>query len=149
MAASRVPTRPIEPIVQDAMSTDIVTLRPGDVLTVADDVMRLGRIRHMPVLDAEGTLVGIVSRRDFLAGALTKVIGIGPDAERIALAELTAEAVMTRDVVTVAPETPLAEAAALMLERKIGCLPVLRDGRLAGILTESDFVRRAAASALL
>jgi len=145
--AGSVPARPIETSVEEVMSRDVVTLRPGDLLAVADDVMRLGRIRHMPVLDAEGALVGIVSRRDFLAGALVRVIGVGPDVERLALSELTAQTVMTRDVLTTTPGTPLSKAAGVMLEHRIGCLPVLRDGRLVGILTESDFVRRAALSA--
>ena len=127
------------------MSREVATLKRNDALTVADDVMRLGRIRHLPVLDDDGaTLAGILSQRDLFRGALARALGYGEHAQRKVLGTLVVKEVMTTDPLTTTPETPLAEAARLMHERKIGCLPVVESGRLVGILTEGDFVALAA-----
>jgi CBS domain-containing protein len=124
------------------MSSELTTLRRNDSLTIADQVMHLGRIRHMPVLDDEGQVVGIVSQRDLFRGALARALGYGAHAQQKLLGQLVVKEVMTNDPVTIGPDAPLAEAARLMLERKIGCLVVVEEGRLVGILTESDFVKR-------
>jgi CBS domain-containing protein len=123
------------------MTREVATLNRNDELSVADDVMRLGRIRHMPVLDEEtGELAGVVSQRDLFAGALTRAFGYGTAAQRRVLKTIAVKEVMTTKVVTTSAETPLREAAQQMLEGKIGCLPVVEQGKLIGILTESDFV---------
>ncbi len=128
--------------VRDLMATEVVTLRQNDTLTIADDVMRLGRIRHLPVLDDdEQKLVGIVSQRDLFRSALARTLGYGEHAQKKLLGMLAAKDVMTRPVMTVEEETPVHEAARTMIEHKVGCLVVTRDGRLVGILTESDFVK--------
>lgn len=127
------------------MTREVATLGRNDQLTLADDVMRLGRIRHLPVLDDDGQeVVGIVSQRDLFRGALAGALGYGEHAQRKVLDTLVVKEVMHPDVVTTAPDVPLAEAARVMMERKIGCLPVIENGRLAGILTEGDFVALAA-----
>lgn len=128
--------------VRDLMSSEVVTLRRNDQLSIADDVMRLGRIRHLPVLDDDEQLVGIVSQRDLFRGALARALGYGAHAQQKILGQLLVKEVMTNDPITIAPDAPLAEAARLMLERKVGALPVVEAGRLVGILTESDFVKR-------
>jgi len=131
--------------VRDVMTREVTTLGRNDKLTLADDVMRLGRIRHLPVLDDDGQeVVGIVSQRDLFRGALAGALGYGEHAQRKVLDTLVVKEVMHPDVVTTAPDVPLAEAARVMMERKIGCLPVIENGRLAGILTEGDFVALAA-----
>ncbi len=130
--------------VRDLMTPEVTTLRRNDALSIADDVMRLGRIRHLPVLDEDGQLVGIVSQRDLFRGALARALGYGAHAQQKLLGQLVVKEVMTNDPVTIGPDAPLAEAARLMLQRKIGCLVVVEGGRLAGILTESDFVKRLA-----
>lgn len=127
--------------VQDVMTSKVTTLKRNEKLTLADDVMQLGRIRHLPVLDDDGqAVVGIVSQRDLFRGALAQALGYGQHARRKILDTLFIKDVMTTDVITTSPETPLAEAARLLMERKIGCLPVVKDGHLVGILTEGDFV---------
>jgi len=128
--------------VRDLMSAEVTTLRRNDALSIADDVMRLGRIRHLPVVDDDGALVGIVSQRDLFRGALARALGYGRHAQQKLLGQLLVKEVMTNDPVTIAPDAPIAEAAQLMLRRKIGCLVVVEDGSIAGILTESDFVKR-------
>jgi CBS domain-containing protein len=126
------------------MTPAVKTLGRNDQLSLADDVMRAERIRHLPVLDEEGQLCGIVSQRDMFRGALAAALGYGELAQRKLLGTLVVKEVMTTDVVTTTPQTSIAEAARLMLERKIGCLPVVDGGRLVGMLTESDFVKVAA-----
>ncbi len=131
-------------LVRDAMTRDVVTLDRNDKLLVADDLMRLGRIRHLPVVNEDGELAGIVSQRDLFHSGLIKALGYGTHAQRQALDMVVVKEAMRNQVLTTTPETPLREAAQVMLERKIGCLVVLDGGRIAGILTESDFVKMAA-----
>lgn len=127
--------------VRDVMTREVATLGRNDELSLADDVMRLGRIRHLPVFDEDTReLVGIVSQRDLFRGALVRAFGYGEAAQRRILKTIAIKEVMTTEVFTIAPDAELEEAAKLMLEKKIGCLPVVEDGTLAGILTEADFV---------
>jgi CBS domain-containing membrane protein len=126
--------------VRELMSTQIVTLHAGETLDIADQIMSLGRIRHLPVLDDSGALRGIVSQRDLFRGALARLLGYDATA-RAELARLQVREVMTASPLTVGPDVELAEAARVMLERKIGCLPVIEDGQLVGLLTEADFVK--------
>lgn len=127
--------------VRDLMTADPTTLKRNDKLTLAEDIMRLGRVRHLPVLDDDGkTLVGIVTQRDLFRDALAQALGYGKDAQRKLLDSLAVKDVMTSEVITVRPDASLVYAARVLTERKIGCLPVVEDGRLVGILTEGDFV---------
>ena len=121
--------------VRDLMSRPVKTLERNDLLSVADSAMRNERIRHLPVLD-NGRLVGIVSQRDLFLSALVRALGHGTMALRL----IVVKEVMTEDVVTTTPETPIAAAAQMMVDRKIGCLPVVEGNALVGILSESDIV---------
>ncbi len=127
--------------VRDVMTADPTTLKRNDKLTLADDIMRLGRVRHLPVLDDDDqTLAGIVTQRDLFRDALAQALGYGRHAQRKLLDSLDVKDVMATDVVTIRPDASLVEAARVLTERKIGCLPVVENGRLVGILTEGDFV---------
>ena len=130
-------------VVRDLMSADVVTLGRNDKLAAAEDLMRLGRIRHLPVLDEDGGLAGIVSQRDLFHSGLIRALGYGAHAQHQALATVAIKEAMNTDVVTTTPDTPLRDAARSMFERKIGCLVVVDGGRIAGILAESDFVKLA------
>ena len=128
--------------VADWMTSDVATLNMNDSLTIADDVMQLGRVRHMPVLDDEGSLVGVLSQRDLFRGALARVLGFGSHAQDRVIGMLLVKEVMTSQVHTVQPDATLAEAGRRLIEYKIGCVVVTdADDRVVGILTESDFVR--------
>lgn len=129
--------------VQRLMTPVVKTLQRNDQLTIADDVMREQRIRHLPVLDEEGVVCGVVSQRDLFRGALAKALGYGQTAQQKMHSMLLVKEVMSTSVVTIGPHEPLANAARLMLENKVGCLPVLEGEKLVGILTESDFVKLA------
>jgi CBS domain-containing protein len=126
--------------VRDIMSKDLKTVDRNDTLVTADDIMKLGRIRHLVVVDEDGRLDGILSQRDLFLGGLLKALGYGAHAKARALEMMVVKEAMTADVITTTPDTPLSKAAAAMLERKIGCLPVLDGDKLVGIITESDFV---------
>lgn len=132
-------------LVRDLMSAEVVTLGCDETLDIADRIMNLGRIRHMPVVDAEGRLVGLVSQRDLFRGALASALGMAKLAQTRLLGALLVREVMAADPITTTPDTPLVEAAAVMLRRKIGCLPVVAGDRLVGIITEADFVAHVAA----
>jgi CBS domain-containing membrane protein len=115
------------PKVADLMSKDLLVARPTDSVGHAARIMAEAEIRHLPVVDEAGELVGLVSQRDLLA--CTDTHGRVRD-------------LMSRDVLTVSPETAASEGALLLWQHKIGCVPVTSDdGRLVGILTEADFVR--------
>jgi CBS domain-containing protein len=102
--------------------------------------MRLGRIRHIVVLDEDGSLAGVLSQRDLFLGGLMKALGYGTHAKAKALDMLVVKEAMVSDVATATPDMLLSKAASTMLARKIGSLPVLEGGKVVGIVTESDFV---------
>jgi CBS domain-containing protein len=126
--------------VKDLMATNVSTLGRNDTLDLADNVMILDRIRHLPVLD-EKRVVGVVSQRDLFRSALAVALGYGERAQATLLKTLTVKEVMSEPAITISAEAPIKEAARLMIERKIGCLPVIERGRLVGILTETDILR--------
>lgn len=127
----------------DVMTREVRTVEQNEKLLTADGAMRLGRIRHLPVVDAEGNLAGIVTQRDLFLSGLLRALGYGGHARERALDTLVVKEAMHNEVVTVPPDAPLGQAAALMLEKKIGCLVVVEAGRIVGILTEADFVKLA------
>ncbi|XXF75152.1 CBS domain-containing protein [Myxococcaceae bacterium GXIMD 01537] len=123
-------------IVGELMTRDVVTLKETQNLALAEELLRLNRIRHLPVV-RDGKLVGLITHRDLLRAAA----GRKGDP---ALQPLWAADIMTWEVRTVRPDTSLREAVDLMLDNKYGCLPVVgEDGALLGILTEADLVRYA------
>jgi CBS domain-containing membrane protein len=126
--------------VRDLMERDVLTLDNSDTLDLADDLMRLGRIRHMPIVSG-GQLVGIVSQRDLFRAAVSSVLGFRRTAERDWLAQIATRDVMTTNVFTIAPDAPMRSAVELMLAKRIGCLPVVEKGALIGLLSESDCLR--------
>jgi CBS domain-containing protein len=125
--------------VKEVMVKEVATLDVNDELSLANDIMRLGRIRHLPVVD--GTrLVGIISERDLFRSSLAQALGYGSEATRDLMKKLRIKDVMMSKVVTVSPETPLCEATKIMVEQKIGCLPVVAGERLVGLITETDIM---------
>ena len=118
--------------VSDLMTRHVVTLKETDDLALADTILKLGRLRHLPVV-RDRTLVGLVTHRDLIR-ALAE--------QRPAAQPALARDVMTREVKTVEPDTSLRRAIKMMLRNKFGCLPVIdSDGSLVGIITEADFLR--------
>jgi CBS domain-containing protein len=123
-----------------------VTLRPDDTLDLANDVICLGRIRHIPVVDG-GKLVGLLSERDLLGAAANQIYGLKQKSKSALLKGVLIKSIMKKRVATVTPDTPISDAARLMAEKKIGCVPVLRDETLVGLVTTTDILRYAEALA--
>lgn len=127
---------------RDIMTSVVEILSVGDTVDLAERHMRLGRIRHLPVVDGDQRLIGLITHRKILAAWLSH--GDPRHESRRALArEVPVEMLMETDVISVEPDTPIATVAELMETHKIGCLPVLEDGRVVGIVTEADFVKLA------
>jgi len=123
-------------LVRDCMTEKLITIRPESDPMAAISLLKVCKFRHLPVIESDGSLVGIVDRADlelFLAKAGSP--GYVKRNHRV-------EQFMTRNVITVHPDCPLEEAASLMTQHKIGSLPVLEDGKLVGIITETDIFKR-------
>ena len=123
-------------LVRDSMTQAVVTVAPQTTAAEALALCRLNRIRHLPVLE-RGRLVGVISDRDLRAATPA----LGDPARVEALDRIRVADEMARDVTTARPEDPIEDAAMVMYERKIGCLPVVDGEDLVGILTTSDVMR--------
>ncbi|MFZ9886607.1 MAG: glutamate-cysteine ligase family protein [Myxococcota bacterium] len=118
--------------VSQLMTREVVTVQKEDLVDLAASLMDWERLRHIPVEDDHGQLVGLVSHRAILrlvargSAALTQPVSVS--------------SVMHANPVTVSPDTTLLEAMELMREKRVGCLPVVKDGRLVGLVTERDYL---------
>ncbi len=119
--------------VSDFMATGVQTLKPTDSVPDAAASMKKYGCYHLPVVDDENRLVGLVSDRD-VQRALPAASAARPDEAQ------TVESIMQRDLITITPNTGLRQAAMYLRNQRIGCLPVVLNGKLEGIITDSDFV---------
>jgi len=126
--------------VRDIMPRKMVTISESDRLSTVEDIMTLGHVRHMPVVHA-GKLVGVVSERDLLRASLSNLNEFGNEERRAFLQVVEIGRVMSTPPVVTALETSVEDAARVMAERKIGCLPVVDGDRLLGLITETDVLR--------
>jgi CBS domain-containing protein len=129
-----------EVTVKEMMTTEVFTLGCHHALTLADDIMSLERIRHLPVLE-DGRVVGVVSQRDLFRAALAVALGYQQRAHRVLRRTIRVTEVMSAPAITVSPEALVTDAARVMMEQKIGCLPVVEGHTLVGIITETDILR--------
>jgi CBS domain-containing protein len=123
--------------VRDIMREKVVTIAASDTLSTAEDIMRLGGVRHLPVVRG-GRLVGVISERDLLRVSLSNLNESGMDERRAFLYSLEVERAMSKPPIVVEPSAPVARAALLMAEHKIGCLPVVEREELIGLVTSTD-----------
>jgi CBS domain-containing protein len=126
--------------VRDIMPSKMVTISAGDTLATVEDIMTLGHVRHMPVVRA-GKLVGVVSERDLLRASLSNLSDFGGDERRAFLHVVEINRVMSTPPIVIDPDASVEEAARVMAERKIGCLPVVDGDELVGLITETDVLR--------
>jgi CBS domain-containing membrane protein len=127
--------------VRDLMTESVQSVQRDDTVEKVYDLMNEHGIRHLTVVDADSDLVGLVSHRDLLRHSPIERAEVPLFLMREILRRTLVEEVMTSEVETAEPDDPLSEAARRMFENKFGCLPVLEESKLVGILTESDFVR--------
>jgi len=129
--------------VRDIMATEVITLGRNDTLQLARDIMTLGRIRHFPIME-EGEVVGVISQRDLFHASLGSVMKYGEKAEREFLGTVAVKEVMKEPPITILPNAFIKEAARMMVEKQIGCLPVVEKGELVGLVTETDILKEVA-----
>ena len=129
-----------EGVVREIMMGSPVTLKSDDTLDLANDVISLGRIRHIPIVES-GKLVGVLSDRDLIGTAASEIFGLKQRTKSALLKTTLIKSVMKKRVITVEPDTAIKDAAHLMAERKIGCLPVVSEGTLVGLVTTTDVLR--------
>jgi len=127
-------------VVREIMMGSPVTLKSDDTLDLANDVISLGRIRHIPIVES-GKLVGVLSERDLIGTAASEIFGLKQRTKSALLKTTLIKSVMKKRVITVEPDTSIKDAAHLMAERKIGCLPVVSEGTLVGLVTTTDVLR--------
>ncbi|MBU0496310.1 MAG: CBS and ACT domain-containing protein [Chloroflexi bacterium] len=125
-------------LVKDRMTPKPTTITPDTTFPEAFRLMREKRVRHLPVVDEEGKLVGVVARTDLLHASPSAATTFSVFEVNYLLANLHVREVMSSPPITVSEDDPLEEAAQVMVEKKIGCLPVMRDGMLVGVITETD-----------
>ncbi len=119
------------------MQEKIVTISAGDTLSTVEDIMTLGGVRHMPVVRG-GLLVGVVSQRDLLRASLSNLTEFGTEQRRAFLQVVEITRVMSAPPIVIAPDATVEQAARVLADRKIGCLPVLQGETLVGMVTETD-----------
>ena len=127
--------------VHHIMKRKVVTIAAGERLSTVEDIMTLGGVRHIPVVRG-GSLVGVVTERDLLRTSLSQLNAYGADTRRAFLGGVEIERVMSSPAITIGPDDPVEDAARVMAERKIGCLPVVdEDAQFVGLVTETDLLR--------
>jgi acetoin utilization protein AcuB len=128
-------------LVSRAMSRNVISTTPDTPVAEAQSVMRREKIHHLPVVETSGKLVGIVTEKDLIYASPSPATSLSMYEINYLLAKLRVAKVMTREVITVESDVPLEQAARVMADHDIGCLPVVADGKPVGIVTESDIFR--------
>jgi acetoin utilization protein AcuB len=128
-------------LVQEMMSLNPIVIKPETSLHDALRIMREHQVRRLPVLNGDGKLVGIVLEKDLLYASPSPATSLSVYEMNYLMSKITIGSLMTRDVITIAEDCPLEEAARIMADNQIGGLPVMRDGKLLGMITESDLFK--------
>ena len=126
--------------VRDIMGRNVVTISASERMSTVEDIMTLGHVRHMPVVQG-GKLVGVVSERDLLRASLSVLSEHRGPERRAFLHVVEIVRVMSTPPVVIGPNASVDEAALVMAEKKIGCLPVVEGDQLVGMVTETDVLR--------
>jgi CBS domain-containing protein len=127
--------------IRELMTGSVITVHPETPVLEARDLMTRERIRHLLVTEPDGALSGIVTDRDIRLNLPSRATSLSVWEINHLLTKLTVGEVMTRSVITIGPDRPARDGARIMLDHKIGALPVVDGGRLVGIITETDLVR--------
>jgi CBS domain-containing membrane protein len=127
--------------VKDLMTRDVITLAPSATLLDARNLMEEHRIRHIPVIGPDMRFIGLVTQRDILSLTISSLAGVDESTQREIDAGIPLGEILRIEVEVADPDDSVREAADRLLRKKLGCLPVIRDGVLQGILTEADFLK--------
>jgi acetoin utilization protein AcuB len=125
-------------LVKDQMTPSPICGHPEMPVTEAQELMQKNNIRHLPILDEDRKLVGLITQRALMNAVPPDLSQFSPFVVNYVLGKLKARNIMVKDVVTIDEDTALEEAARIMADKRIGCLPVMRDGELVGIISDND-----------
>lgn len=128
-------------LVKNRMSTPIITVAPDMPIMEALNLMKTKNIRRAPVVDVKGKLIGIVSDKDLLNAGPSQATSLSVWEINYLIGKITVKKVMSTTVLTVGEDTPIEEAARIMVDNKVGGLPVMKDKTIVGIITESDLFK--------
>jgi acetoin utilization protein AcuB len=120
------------------MTPNPICGNPDMPVTEAQELMQANNIRHLPIVDSDHKLIGLITQRSLMQAIPSDARKFSPFVVNYALARIKARNVMLKDVVTISEDMALEEAARIMADRRIGCLPVMRDGELVGIISDND-----------
>ncbi len=123
------------------MSSPVFTLYKEDSLLDVRKLMEFAKIRHIPVVDEDETFLGLITHRDLLAYTISTFADINKDEQDSIDSDMSVAEIMQTDVHCITIDTSLKIAAKILVEHKYGCLPILRDNKLIGIITEADFLK--------
>lgn len=126
--------------ITNIMTTDMYTLSPDNTLMSAKQLMTENNIRHVPVVDHQNALLGVISQRDILAYQPSRLTGDALSSNPHAEHSVTLAEILHKNVLTINKTTSIHRAALTMQKHKIGCLPVVENNKLVGIVTDSDMV---------
>lgn len=126
--------------VKDIMTSEVFVLHASQTLELVRSLMRIKHVRHVPIVEPDNTFVGLMTHRDLLAQTISHLAEIDEDEQEYLDRHIHIMKIMKTDVLTADPEMDVCSAIALLLDHKYGCLPVVSDGKLVGIVTEADFL---------
>ena len=126
--------------VKDIMTTEVFVLNSSHTLELVRSLMRIKHVRHVPIVDPDNTFVGLITHRDLLAQTISHLADVDEDEQEYLDRHIHIVNIMKTDILAVDPEMDVCKAITQLLENKYGCLPVVENGKLVGIVTEADFL---------
>jgi CBS domain-containing membrane protein len=127
--------------IKDIMTSEVFVLHSAQTLELLRSLMRIKHVRHVPIVDPDNTFVGLMTHRDLLAQTISHLAEVDDEEQEYLDRHIHIMNIMKTDVTTVDPEMDVCNAITMLLEHKYGCLPVVTDGKLVGIVTEADFMK--------
>ena len=127
--------------IKDIMTSEVFVLHAAQTLELVRSLMRIKHVRHVPIVEPDNTFVGLMTHRDLLAQTISHLAEVDDEEQEYLDRHIHIMNIMKTDVTTVDPEMDVCNAITMLLEHKYGCLPVVTDGKLVGIVTEADFMK--------
>ena len=127
--------------IKDIMTSEVFVLHAAQTLELLRSLMRIKHVRHVPIVDPDNTFVGLMTHRDLLTQTISHLAEVDDEEQEYLDRHIHIMNIMKTDVTTVDPEMDVCNAITMLLEHKYGCLPVVTDGKLVGIVTEADFMK--------
>ena len=126
--------------VKDIMTTEVFVLHATQTLELVRSLMRIKHVRHVPIVNEDNTFVGLMTHRDLLAQTISHLADVDDEEQEYLDRHIHIMNIMKTDVLTAGPDLDICSAITMLLENKYGCLPVVSEGKLVGIVTEADFL---------